>query len=127
MSRNAAWLWDLVFTRHPDIPQCPSDLPHPWWIDLLFGPYVCQVAIFRTLDSPDLRSRCLRIVTARRYLQTGGSEDGYAAVNVITGGNDLLPNWKSSDPTERNRGCKTLGLPLPLGPFQTSVRDMPGG
>ena len=63
MSRNAAWLWGLAFTRHPDIPACPSDIPHPWWTDLLFGPLVCQVTIFR----PWISSVCPNVVLGLQW------------------------------------------------------------
>ncbi|GLB43773.1 hypothetical protein LshimejAT787_1402850 [Lyophyllum shimeji] len=45
MRYSSAWVWVLAFARNPSVPPCPDDMPHPKWVDLLFGPPICQVSI----------------------------------------------------------------------------------
>ncbi|KAF8059513.1 hypothetical protein FPV67DRAFT_450398 [Lyophyllum atratum] len=43
ISRNSAWLWDLVFERHsPAIPFPPAGIMQPKWADLLFASSGCD-------------------------------------------------------------------------------------
>jgi hypothetical protein len=46
MKRSATSLWKTVFSRHPDIPECPPDLSEPRWAAMLFGPDTCDVSEF---------------------------------------------------------------------------------
>ncbi|GLB43762.1 hypothetical protein LshimejAT787_1402740 [Lyophyllum shimeji] len=41
MSRNSAWLWDVVFRRHAEIPFPPNDVPLPKWADVIFRRSQC--------------------------------------------------------------------------------------
>ncbi|GLB43761.1 hypothetical protein LshimejAT787_1402730 [Lyophyllum shimeji] len=41
MSRSSAWLWDVVFLRHAEIPSPPNDVPQPKWADVIFGRIEC--------------------------------------------------------------------------------------